>query len=260
VQREADDPPGLTVLLVDDEPPVRAALRQALVGQRDLTVVGEAGDGLAAIVAIEELRPDLVLLDVQMPGCDGFDVLAQVDAQALPIVVFVTAYEQYALRAFEAHAIDYVLKPFDDARLLAAIARARQWLGRRTIPDPNRLSPMLADVAAGRRRDRFIVKHAGRLRLVPAAEVHWIEARGNYVHLHHADGTFLLRETIAALATTLDPARFVRVHRSAIVALPEVVERERLPGGDHAMRLRNGATVPLGRAFRAEFDAKWRGV
>lgn len=248
----------LRVLLVDDEPLVRSALQQALANQPDLTIVGEAGDGFAAIEAIERLRPDLVLLDVQMPGCDGFDVLAQVDPDALPVVVFVTAYDQYAVRAFDAHAVDYVQKPFDDARVRAAVARAREWLGRRPAVAPSPLAPLLAEVASTRRRDRFIVKHAGRLRLVPAQEVTWIEARGNYVHLHHAEGTFLARETVAALAETLDPHRFVRVHRSAIVALPEVLERERLPGGDGALRLRDGSRVPLGRTFRASFDALWR--
>lgn len=248
------------MMLVDDEPLVRAALRAALGEQAGFTIVGEAGDGLAAIEAIERLRPDLVLLDVQMPGCDGFEVLAQLADEARPVVVFVTAYEQYALRAFDAHAVDYVLKPFDDARLLAAVERARTWLGRRAAGEADRTPALLAEVAARRRRERFVVRHAGRLRLVHAAEVAWIEARGNYVHLHHADGPFLLRETLHELAATLDARRFVRVHRSAIVALPEVVERERLPGGDHQLRLRDGAHVPLGRSFRAAFDAAWRGA
>ncbi len=245
----------MTVLLVDDELPVRAALRHALSQQQQVTVVGEAGDGLQAIEAIEQLRPDLVLLDVQMPGCDGFEVLEQVPPDQHPVVVFVTAHERYALRAFEAHAIDYVHKPFDDLRLLAAVDRARQWLG---IRDPERLEPLLADVAATRRRDRFVVKQSGRLRLVAATEVAWIEARGNYVHLHHPDATFLVRTTISTLEKSLDPRRFVRVHRSAMVALAQVVERRRQPGGGHALLLRNGELVPLGRTFRAAFDAAWQ--
>lgn len=237
---------------------MRAGVRDALAGQPLIEVVGEAGDGFAAIEAIERLRPDLVFLDVQMPGCDGFEVLSQLDAENRPAVVFVTAYEQYALRAFDAHAIDYLLKPFDDARLLDALARVRTWLDRHP-PEPQQNIPEMLDaVASGRRRRRFVVKHGGRLRMVPAAEVEWLEARGNYVHLHHPDGPFLIRETLTSLVDTLDPERFLRVHRSAIVALPEVLEVARRPGGDQELCLRSGARVSLGRSYRSAFSAAWR--
>lgn len=249
-------PEPLRVLLVDDEPLVRTGLRDVLAHRPDVTIVGEAGDGLAAIEAIEELRPELVFLDVQMPGLDGFGVLANLPAGERPAVVFVTAYEQYALRAFDAHAIDYLLKPFDGERLLAALDRARTWLAGSRGGD--RLAPMLADVATARGRDRFVVKHGGRLRLVHAAEIRWIEARGNYVHLHTADGPFLLRETLTALATGLDPERFLRVHRSALVALPEVTAMERQPSGDYELLLRCGERVPMSRTHKAAFAARWR--
>ena len=245
------------VLLVDDEPLVRAGLRDALAAQPGLTIVGEAGDGLAAVDAIERLVPELVFLDVQMPGLDGFGVLASLEPAMRPAVVFVTAFEQYALRAFDAHAIDYLLKPFDDERLLAALARALTWL-QRTRPDADRVPALLADVAAARGRDRFVVKHGGRLRLVLAHDLAWIEARGNYVQLHTDEGPFLLRETLAALEEALPAARFLRVHRSAIVALPEVRAVRRQPGGDHELLLRSGAAVPLGRTFRDAFMTRWR--
>lgn len=255
-------PEPIRVLLADDEPLVRAALRAALARLPGFALVGEAGDGLAAIEAIERLAPDLVLLDVQMPGCDGFDVLAHLEPEQRPAVVFVTAYEQYALRAFDAHAIDYLLKPFDDDRLAAALARARTWLDRTRGDAVPRL---LADVARTRRRDRFVVKHAGRLVLVPAADIEWIEARGNYVHLHttkgtHQGGPFLVRETLAALEQALDERRFVRVHRSAIVALPEVRAVEPLPGGDRSLVMTSGARVRLGRSHRSTFDKAWSGA
>jgi two-component system, LytTR family, response regulator len=248
-------PEPLRVLVVDDEPLVRAGVRDVLASQPDLTIVGEAGDGLAAVEAIETLQPELLLLDVQMPGLDGFGVLAQIAAEQRPAVVFVTAYEQYALRAFDAHAIDYLLKPFDERRLLAAIERARTWLQRRAAAP---LDALLQSVHESRGRDRFVVKHGGRLRLVQAAEIRWIEARGNYVHLHTDDGAFLLRETLTALVSQLPAERFVRVHRSAIVAIPDVQDLQRTPAGDYELRLRSGDVVPMSRAHKAAFVERWR--
>lgn len=252
-------PEPVRVLLVDDEPLVRRGLRDSLAAVGGVTVVGEAGDGLAAIQLIESLHPDLVFLDVQMPGCDGFEVLGQLECEPRPAVVFVTAYEQYALRAFDAHAIDYLLKPFDDARFCTALERALAWLDRTAAQRTDPVPALLAEVASTRRRDRFVVKEAGRVRVVPACEVEWIEARGNYVHLHHPDGPFLLRETLAALQTSLDPERFVRTHRSAIVALPRVAAMQRLPSGDHELCLHSGARVGLSRSHRAAFERVWRG-
>jgi two-component system, LytTR family, response regulator len=249
-------PEPVRVLLVDDEPLVRAGSRDVLAAQPDFVVVGEAGDGLAAVAAIETLQPDLLLLDVQMPGLDGFGVLAQLEPTNRPAVVFVTAYEQYALRAFDAHAIDYLLKPFDERRLLAALDRARTWLQRRGDGPP--LDALLQSVHADRGRDRFVVKHGGRLRLVQAAEIRWIEARGNYVHLHTDDGAFLLRETLTMLAAQLPAERFLRVHRSAIVAIPEVQDLQRTKAGDYELRLRGGDVVPMSRAHKAAFVERWR--
>lgn len=249
--------PEPTVLVVDDELPARQSILAALATRPDVRVVGSASDGLAALAAIEELRPDLLFLDVQMPGLDGFAVLDHLAPEHRPTVVFATAYEQYALRAFAAHAIDYLLKPFDRHRILAALDRALTW--RAAASQPPQLANVLADLHRQRPRDRFAVKHAGRMRLVPASELHWLEAAGNYVHLHTASDSFLLRETLGNLADQLDPGQFVRVHRSAIVALGEVTAAERLPSGDYELHLRSGARVPMSRTHRAEFVARWAG-
>ena len=250
--------PDTRVLLVDDEPLARLGLRQGLEGVPGVEIVGEAGDGLAAVDAISNLQPDLMFLDVQMPGLDGFGVLGNTEAATRPAVVFVTAYEHYALRAFEEHAIDYLLKPFDEERLRAAFERARTWLSA-SQASRTRLQHLLAGVDQDRGRDRFVVRHAGRLRLVHAAEIRWIEARGNYVYLHASEGPFLLRETLTALAAVLPATRFLRVHRSAIVALDAVVETERLASGDYQLRLHDGARVPMSRTHKATFLARWQG-
>lgn len=246
-------PEPVRVLVVDDEPLVRQGLREYLAAHPGVAVVGEAGDGFAAVRQIEALQPELVFLDVQMPGLDGFEVLQQLEPGARPLVVFVTAFEQYALRAFDAHAIDYLLKPFDAARFDAALRRACAWLAAGDRCE-SALDAVLDD-ATRRRRDRLVVRHAGRLRLVPVHEIEWIEARGNYVHLHHPDGPFLLRQTMAALQEALDPARFLRVHRSAIVALDAVDQYARVPSGDYELRLRSGAHVAMSRSHLAAFEA-----
>jgi two-component system LytT family response regulator len=248
--------PELRILLVDDEPLVRAHERDFLAAQPAVSIVGEAGDGPAAIEAIERLKPAVVLLDVQMPGCDGFEVLEQLDPADRPTVVFVTAWQEYALRAFEAHAVDYLLKPFDEQRLLAAVERARVWCAAKNRTS-DAVPGLLATIAGQRRRDRFVVRQVGRVRVVPTSEVEWIEARGNYVHLHHAGGPSLVRANISDLAVSLDPERFVRVHRSAMVALAAVDDLRRLPSGATELRLASGAAVPLGRSYREAFSRLW---
>lgn len=248
--------PELRILLVDDEPLVRAQVRDVLAAQPAVTIVGEAEDGLTAIDAIERLKPAVVLLDVQMPGCDGFEVLEQLEPNDRPRVVFVTAWQEYALRAFAAHAVDYLLKPFDDQRLLAAVERARVWCTAQNRAG-DAVPGLLATISGQRRRDRFVVRQAGRVRVVQATEVEWIEACGNYVYLHHSSGPSLVRASIHELAASLDAQRFVRVHRSAIVALEAVDELRRLPSGATELRLASGAAVPLGRSYRQAFARLW---
>jgi two-component system, LytTR family, response regulator len=219
-------------------------------------VVGEASDGRAAIEAIRTLRPDLVFLDVQMPEADGFAVLRAV-ADAMPAVVFVTAFDQYALGAFEVHALDYLLKPFNRTRFLDAVARARERLARGAGPAAN--PKMLGFVdelrAAKRHLSRFVVRAAHRLLLVDAADVDWIEAADNYALLHVGAATHPVRETLSRLMGELDPARFVRIHRSTIVQIDRV--RELLPAfhGDFVVVLRDGTRLSMSRSCRPGLEA-----
>ena len=246
----------IRTLIVDDEPVARRRIRRLLKTEEDISVVGESGDGRAAIEAIRTLEPDLVFLDVQMPEADGFAVLRAV-GDAMPAVVFVTAFDQYALGAFEVHALDYLLKPFNRNRFVDAVARARELLARARgrVADP-KVFELIDDLQAAKRHlTRFVVREAGRLLLVDAARVDWIEAADNYAVLHAGAATHLVRETMAGLATELDHERFVRIHRSTIVQIDRV--RELLPAfhGDFIVLLRDGTRLNMSRGYRSAVEA-----
>ena len=248
----------LRVLVVDDEEPARQRLVDLL--RRDTGVGGivEASDGLAAVDAIEREHPDLVFLDVQMPELDGLGVVEAVGATRMPLTVFVTAYDQHAVRAFEANALDYLLKPFSDERHEATMARVRARLGER---DLRGFSQRLIDLAAAtsppaRYWDRLVVKAGGTTRFVRAAEIDWIEGAGVYATLHLGRTSFLYRAALSELADRLDPRRFVRIHRSAIVNLESVVQLEPLSHGEFEVVLKNGARPRISRTFRAQLEAR----
>jgi two-component system LytT family response regulator len=242
------------VLIVDDEPLARERVRQLLRDEEDIEVVGECEDGVSALSAIRELDPDLVFLDVQMPELDGFGLLSQLDAKRMPAIVFVTAHDQFALRAFEVHALDYLLKPFDQERFEAAVGRARQWLARRGSEEIDaRLSSLLADLrgsATGRLQDRIAVKAGGRVILIKAEEIDWVEAADNYVSLHVGSASHLLRETMNSFEQRLPPERFLRISRSTIVNLDRVRELQPLFHGEYAVILNDGTRVSLSRSYR----------
>ncbi len=246
--------PALRVLVVDDEPLSRDRLRAALAAEPGVTIVGECPDGPSAVAAIRQDRPDLVLLDVQMPGLDGFGVLEAVGAAAMPPVIFVTAYDAFAVRAFEVHALDYLLKPFDDDRLRAALARARTRRGDATTL-AGRLRALLEQhgpgepPSAGYAR-RLMVRRGDTIRYVPLAEVDWIEAADNYVRLHGPGGVHLVRMTLRELETRLDPAAFARIHRSTLVRLAAIREIEPWVGGDYVARLHGGHELRISRTFK----------
>jgi two-component system LytT family response regulator len=240
----------MRVLIADDEPLVRDAVRDALAAEPDVEIVGECGDGEAALRLATELRPDVLFLDVQMPGLTGLDVAERLDPALGAAVILVTAYDHYAVRAFELASADYVLKPFEPARVRAALARVRERRGSNVAE----LRALLAELRAGPPSylARFVASLAGRLRVIPVEDVIWIEAADNYVQVHTAAGSALVRETMKTLEARLDPARFVRVHRSAIVAIGRVRELRPLDSGDYKVVLDGGHATTMSRTYRDE--------
>jgi len=244
---------SVRVLVADDERPAREKLRSHLAREPDVELAGEAADGVEAVRSIRELAPDLVFLDVQMPGLDGFEVIEAVGVEDMPAVVFVTAFDEYALRAFEVEAIDYLLKPFDAARFDRAFERARKRLDAGARADaPGRISRLLGAVQPERGHlRRFVVSDRGRIVLVPVSEVFRLSAEGNYVRLHTPAGTHLVRDTLARLETRLAPERFARIHRSEIVAVDAVRELQPWSHGDYVVLLRNGDRLRLSRRYQS---------
>lgn len=249
----------IRALLVDDESHARDTLRHLLQKQPDVEVVGECANGTAAVEAIRRTTPDLVFLDIQMPGLSGFDVLRAVGGGRKLDVVFVTAYDQYALQAFEVNAVDYLLKPYSDARFHDALHRARTRLAERSMHELNdRLEKLLVHIdhtprANGREEefiDRLPVKQAGDIFFLDVDEIDWVEAQDNYVGLHVDKKKHLLRETMSGLEKKLDPRRFVRVHRSAIINVDRVRVVQPEPSGEYAIVLENGTTLHTSRGFR----------
>jgi len=244
----------IRTLLVDDEPLALEGLRTRLALERDIEIVGEAHDGLAAVEAIGRLLPDLVFLDIQMPGIDGLEVVARAGRVHLPAIVFVTAFDRYALEAFDLHALHYLLKPVSKERLERALARVRRELARGELVEQGSANVMklLDDREKGTGPvRRWAVKHGDRWVLLRADEVDWIEAAANYVRLHAKGGAYLIRGTLSSLERSLDPARFVRIHRSTIVNVDRVKEIKPEWHGDFEVLLQGGKVLRMSRNFRA---------
>jgi two-component system LytT family response regulator len=246
----------IRTLIVDDEPVARRRIRRLLGSEQDFEVVGECSDGRAAIEAIRDERPHLVFLDVQMPEADGFTVIRAM-GESMPAVVFVTAFDQYAVSAFEVHAVDYLLKPFNRKRFAEAVVRARQQIARVAEQrSDERLLRLLKDLRTPRRYlARFVVRGGGRLRLIDISQVDWIEAADNYVVLHAGTTAYTVRETMSRLADELDPERFVRVHRSTIVQIDRIVELLPTFHGDFVIVLHDGTRLNMSRSYREQVEA-----
>jgi two-component system LytT family response regulator len=248
----------IRTLIVDDEPMARERVLSLLKQQPDIEVVGECADGAQALSAIERLEPELVFLDIQIPVMDGFGVIRALAPNRIPMVVFTTAYDEYALRAFEVHALDYLLKPFDGPRFLRALERVRERLERQRAGDlGKRLLAMVQDLRPepAQPPDRLVVKSGGRIFFVRTDEIDWIDAAGNYVRLHVKGEAYLFRETMTAIEARLDQSRFVRVHRSHIVNAERIKELQP-DNGDYTVVLHSGARLPLSRGYRDKLQER----
>ena len=244
--------PSARVLIVDDEPPARLRLRELLERRSEVEIAGECSSGPECVAAIARLRPEVLFLDVQMPGMDGFQVLRETRAVWTPITIFVTAYDRYALTAFEAHALDYLLKPFTDERFEGALARALEQLRARQSDELARRVLRLLEQREG--GSRIAVKTGGRVLLLRAAEIDWVEAAGVYVELHVGKKQYLHRGSLSEMQQQLEPEGFVRIHRSRLVNVDRIREIAPRAHGDFIVLLRDGAELGLSRGYREQLE------
>ena len=244
----------MRALIVDDEPLARQGVALRLRRFKDIEIIGECGDGPSAVTSIVDLSPDIVFLDVQMPGMDGFEVLRALPKENLPGVIFLTAYEQHALRAFEVHALDYLLKPVDDDRFAAAVERARKLVdsaSRTQIAE--RILEMLARNSE-KYASRFTVRTGSRIQIVLAEDTDWIGAAGDYAELHVRGRSHLLRETMNLLEQQLDPAKFLRIHRSRIVRKACIVELRGIENREYMVKLSDGSEHRSSRTYASQLE------
>ncbi|HLL72166.1 MAG TPA: LytTR family DNA-binding domain-containing protein [Pyrinomonadaceae bacterium] len=242
----------IRTLIVDDEPLARERIKGFLAGERDIEFIGECADGREAVAAIQTLKPDLVFLDIQIPELDGFGVVESIGIEQMPAVIFVTAYDRYALQAFDVNALDYLLKPYNRERFRKAIERARAQLSNGAKGELNeRLLSLLENLQTEQRHlERLMIKSSGRVFFLRTAEIDWIEAEGNYLRLHAGKDSHLLRETMNRLASKLNPDKFLRIHRSTLVNIERIKELQPLFSGDYVVILRDGKQLTLSRSYR----------
>jgi two-component system LytT family response regulator len=242
----------MRVLIVDDEAPARDKLRRWLAEQPDISLVGECADGVEAAAAIASAQPDAVFLDIQMPGMSGLEVAAQLEPEQAPLLVFVTAFDEHAIKAFDLNAVDYLLKPYDRDRLHKTLERIRGRRGEAPAASATAIRTARAQTGAS---ERLLVPLGEELQLIDAASIHWLEADDNYVHVHTAQARFIVRRTLADLLAQLGD-RFARIHKSAAVNIAEVKSLSPLFKGDHDVTLRSGAVLRLSRRYKDELFAR----
>jgi two-component system, LytTR family, response regulator len=259
----------LRIVIVDDELAARRRLKRLIDGQPGFDIVGEFADGTTAIEGIRRLRPDVAILDIQMPGCDGLEVATTVAERAGPAVVFVTAFDQYALKAFEVHAVDYLVKPVDPERLQQTLERLvpRANDSRSSELEFLKLARMIEELRRTqeraslhdrkRPRDRLLVAVQGKSILIPTTEIDWVEAAGNYVRLHRGTASLMLRESLASVETSLDAQLFARVHRSAVVNIAKIKEVQPWFSGAAILILTTGQRLTVSRSYRKQFESRF---
>jgi two-component system, LytTR family, response regulator len=242
----------LRAIVADDEPLARERIRTLLEAEGDIQIVAECGNGRDTVEAIDAEGADIVFLDVQMPELDGFEVVEAIGTSRMPAVVFVTAYDQYALRAFESHALDYLLKPFDQERFQRALQRARTQVQRQRGGElDDKLRDLLASLGPKPGHiERIVVRTGARLVFLRVDEIDWMDAEGNYIRLHVGKKSYLLRETMSGMEAKLDPARFIRIHRSTIVNIDRIKELESLFQGEYLVILHDGTKLTSSRGYR----------
>ncbi len=245
----------IKTLIVDDEPLARDRVKRFLRDEGDIKIIGECGNGTEAIGAINEHKPELVFLDIQMPAKNGFEVVKALDPKSMPSIIFVTAYDQYALQAFDVHALDYLLKPFNRERLHRAVAHAREHIEHKSLGNiDDRLASLIADIRGEKKYlERLVVKSVGRVFFLKTDEIDWIEAAGNYVKLHTGRESHMIRETMNGIESKLNPEKFLRIHRSTVVHIDRIKELHPMFSGDYAVILRNGTELALSRNYRERF-------
>jgi len=251
-------PERIRILVADDEEPARQRLIDLLRKDSHVATILEAANGLSAVEVIQTQQPDLVFLDVQMPELDGLGVIDAVGAEHMPLTVFVTAYDQHAIRAFEANALDYLLKPFSDERFEATMARVKARLDERSLREfGHRILRMVSTTPSPDHwLDRLVVKSGGTTRFIRVVDIDWIEAAGVYVNLHVAGKELLYRSTLNELAGRLDPMRFIRVHRSAVVNMESIQQLEPISHGEFEVVLKNGSRSRVSRTYRAQLEKR----
>ena len=242
----------IRALIADDEALARKFIRRMLKENRDFEIIGECSNGKETVAMIRKQQPDVVFLDIQMPEMDGFKVLETLGLDHLPEIVFTTAYESYAIRAFELHAVDYLLKPFDQVRFKAAVKHVKERIHSQQLGDGRlQIGTLLESIKAQPAHlDRIIIKADGRISFLNTRQIDWVEADDKYVHLHTSDGSRMVRQTLNAMETELDPNRFVRIHRSAIVNIERIKELQPLFNGEHSVHLDNGTKLTLSRSYK----------
>jgi two-component system, LytTR family, response regulator len=240
----------LRLLIVDDEPLIREAIRRGLAALPDTEIVGECESGGEAISAIHSRAPDLVLLDIQMPDLTGLEVVHQLGPQHMPPVIFITAYDEFAVKAFELNAVDYILKPFDDERLVASINRARERVAARSNDFLAERLQSLIETQRQKWPERIVVRNGERFDIVVVDSIDWVESANNYVELHCGPKQHLLSETLTSLETRLDPGRFLRIHRCRIVNISRIAVVHALLGGSYELELRGGTRLTSGRQYK----------